>query len=779
MSKRKLKRQLDLAQVIMLGTAGTLAAEVFVLTGHAAGMAGPAAVLAFLVGGLLSYTIALNYCELATTYPVAGGAMSYVREAFGNSILSFLVGSMDCMSSTFYAALSAVGFAYSLQIFIPGAPIVSVAISVIGLFALLNITGVTRVGNVQILLGGILLGALVVFIAAGFIHPAGVDWETLLPGDSIFVHHGVWANLSSILATVALVYNAYVGFEVIADDAEEVRNPDRTIPLGILISLTLCTVLYVLVSLVTLGTVPWRELAGSETALTDAARVFLPVVGVPMMAVAGLIATLTSINSAMLSATREAFTLSRDGVWPRPLSRLSRFRTPHFSILAVGAVSALIAVIGLVDFLSYISSAGYLFVLFWGSLSMIRLRQRHPNLRRPFKAPCFPLTAYLAGATCLLIVAFADPRALLFAGSILLGLSLLYFARPRIARVLASRTKTVELEKDRILVAAGSPKTASSLVHLASIVAQASEDAYICVLTVDIAPLRPPQGTAGRIVGRLRPRERTERQCALPEQCLHEAQERNVALYTKSRTAPSIAQGILDELGQYNNVRMVLAGWPNPLNTPAPADNPIKLVLQRAHTNVVVLLDRGLRDVRRILVPVGGGLHSRLAIRLAYEVALVEDARITVLRVLPEDASPDEEEIEDKTLLMGETVEDVLGDIPAIFDFGVVQAPTIPAGVLAEAAAQPYDLIVMGASEEWALESEFFGWVDDWVADQAPCSVLLCRRYEPVAVSWLRRQAKIVGREYGRSNGRPLGHSPGDPCLSQPDQEPVGEGAQV
>ena len=114
MSKRKLKRQLNLAQVVMLGTAGTLAAEIFVLTGHAAGMAGPAAVLALLIGGLLSYSVALNYCELATTYPVAGGAMSYVREAFGNNILSFLVGSMDCMSSTFYAALSAVGFAYSL-----------------------------------------------------------------------------------------------------------------------------------------------------------------------------------------------------------------------------------------------------------------------------------------------------------------------------------------------------------------------------------------------------------------------------------------------------------------------------------------------------------------------------------------------------------------------------------------------------------------------------------------------------------------------------------------
>jgi amino acid transporter len=119
MTKRKLKRQLGLLQIIMLGTAGTIAAEIFVLTGHAAGMAGPAAVFAVLLAGLLSYSIALNYCEMAVAYPVTGGAMTYVREAWGANVLSFLVGSFDCLSSTFYAALSAVGFAYSLQVFLP------------------------------------------------------------------------------------------------------------------------------------------------------------------------------------------------------------------------------------------------------------------------------------------------------------------------------------------------------------------------------------------------------------------------------------------------------------------------------------------------------------------------------------------------------------------------------------------------------------------------------------------------------------------------------------
>ena len=101
MAKRTLKRQLNLPQVIMLGTAGTLASEIFVLTGVAAGVAGSATVLAILIAGILSISIGLNYCELATTYPETGGAMTYVREAWGKGLLSFMVGSMDAISSTF------------------------------------------------------------------------------------------------------------------------------------------------------------------------------------------------------------------------------------------------------------------------------------------------------------------------------------------------------------------------------------------------------------------------------------------------------------------------------------------------------------------------------------------------------------------------------------------------------------------------------------------------------------------------------------------------------
>jgi len=735
---------LGLPQVIMLGAAGTIAAEIFVLTGHAAGMAGPAAILALLIGGVLSYAVAINYCELGTAFPEAGGAMSYVREAYGTGLLHYLTGSMDCLSSTFYAALSGVGFAYSLRVFLPGLPIVPTAIAIILVFTVLNILGVTKVGNAQIILGGLLLVGFGWYIIAGFASPHGFAWDVFIPEGRFFVFDGLWRNLAAMLATVALLYNAYVGFEVIVDDAEEIKNPDRAIPVGILTSLTLVTVIYMTVSLVTQGTVPWQELAGSETALTDAAARFAPGIGVAIMAVLGIIATITTINSAMLSATREAFTLGRDRVWPRAFSRLSRFRTPYVAVIVVGAVSALVALIGLVDLLSYISSSGYLFVLFWGSLSLIRLRKLHPDLKRPFKVPFYPWTVYAAGVACVLIIAFADWRAILFGAVLLVLLTLLRILGPKVSTWTASVLKSAEPARDRLLIAAAHPQTAQALVRLAAIFAEASEDTYACVLSVYKAPSSRRRGP--QVV-----RQAKDQQKALLAEVSTYALQNNLAVYTKLRSARTIAEGILAELRNRNNVKLLLAGWPGPLKGEALAENPVKAVLQRAPTNVAVLLDRGLNDVRQILVPIGGSTHARLAVRLAYEIALAKGAQVTALRLVRPSARADQdelqEELEDKTALLTEVIEEVLGQVPPWVSLRVRESASLPEGILAEARSEPYDLVVLGASEEWSLSTRLFGSVDDWVAEQAPCSVLLCRRYEPVAVSWLRRQIKAIEDE--------------------------------
>ena len=192
----------------MLGTAGTIAAEIFVLTGHAAGIAGPEAVLALVLGGVLTLSIALNYCELATTYPVTGGAMTYVGQGFGNGLIMFLVGSLDGLSSTFYAALSAIGFAISLKVFFPVMPIIPVAVAVIVIVAAMHVRGVTKAGNLQIVLGAFLLVVFAIYIIRGLTDPNGFSQATFSSGNLVFAGQNTFQVIARMLSAIALTYNA-------------------------------------------------------------------------------------------------------------------------------------------------------------------------------------------------------------------------------------------------------------------------------------------------------------------------------------------------------------------------------------------------------------------------------------------------------------------------------------------------------------------------------------------------------------------------------------------
>jgi len=746
MSKRKLKRQLSLVQLVMLGTIGTLGAQIFVLTGEAAALSGPATLLALFLAGLVTYVIAANYAEMATSFPETGGAMTYVREAYGNGLLSFLVGSMDCLSSTFFAALSAVGFGLSLNILVPAIPIVPAAIAILVFFSLLNIFGVGMVGNAQVTLGIIQLVFFGIYVAAAFLSPNGFHWDILIPDGKFFIYPDAWTNFSKLLRTIALIYIAYVGFEVIADDAEEAKDPDRALPRAFLLSVTLVMLINIVMVSAALGTIPWPQLAGSNTVLTDTVARTIPRWGVTLMAICGVETMLTTINSAMLSATREAFTLSRDGVWPKVLTRLSRRRTPYAAIILVGLCSILVAATGVVDFLSYISSSGYMFVLFWASLSMIQLRKKYPDLRRPFKVPFFPLTAYIAAGMGLFIVVFTEPRSLAFGAGLLGLLALLRYVGPPISDWVWVHFKPKEPNQDRILISAASPTTIESLTHLAAIITRATQDNYICVMSVILPSPEFSMESARWLAKNVRPQK-----MSVINQLLEKASTENVPLYTKLRAAPTVSEGILAEIEGRDNVRLLLTGWPGQMDAHALVENPVKIVLQKAHTNVAVVLDRGLHKVQNILVPVGGGIHSRMALRLAYEIAEAEEARVTALRVITKEDKTDEteaEEAEDQTLWLGEVVEEAVLSVPECFTLRVAQAKTAPEGILTEATQHPYDLMVIGASEEWQLNTKLFGSVDDWVAEHAPCSVILCRRYEPIPMAWLRYQVKRMEREY-------------------------------
>lgn len=767
---RRLERELGLGHTIMLGTAGTIAASVFVLTGPVAERMGPASVGMLIVLGLLNLSIALNFSELSTTYPVTGGALTYVREAYGAGLLAFLVGSLDCLSGAFYGALSAIGFAYSLQVIVPWIPIVPTALIVIAIFTVLNVLGTNYVGRAQLLLGGVLLTMLVGYVVIGLISPTGFSWETYLPQGKFFIYDGFGANAMALFGSFALIFNAFVGFDIIADDAEEVQNPNRNLPIAILASLGLVTLIYVIVTLVTLGTIPWFQLEGSKQALSDAAATFLPRWGGPLVSFMGIIATLTSCNTAILAATHESLSLARDGLWPRFLSRLGRMRSPYAAALTMGGIAALMATVGLVEFLSYISSTGYLFVIFWASVAMVSLHKRYPDIERPFEAPLFPLTPYLAMGTSVIAIAFASPTALAFLGGLIVLLTAVYYLRAPLATVARDRAEAAEQVRDRLLVAVANPRTADGLARLAANLSEDRTGSPLELLAV--APIGEQSQTQIPLIRRL-----TRKQDVLLRQVSQALHGRNVPFFTEVRTAPSVTQGILDEVKSRGDVRLLLMGWPGRLGPDARRDHPVAQLLEAARVDMAVYLNRGaVERPRRILVPFGGGLHSRLALRLSTHLVAPQEGEVVALRCFttPEGEEPEESvviedstvvdvaleetengEMHDEMMLAYEEIEAELGQVPNDVRVKVVSEPGIKGGTLRELEQENYDLVVIGAALAHTLESGLFGSLTAAVAEAVPTSVLLVRRHEPEPVTWIRRQVKEVVEP------AQVGHHPG------------------
>lgn len=735
MAKRTLKRQLNLGQVIMLGTAGTLGSGIFVLTGHAAAVAGPATVIAVIIAGILSFSIALNYSELATTYPETGGAMTYVREAWGKGLLAFLVGSMDSISSTFYCALSAVGFAYSLSIFFPGIPIVPVAIAAIAVFTILNIIGVTNVGNIQLVMGGILVLAFAIYIISGFVSPNGFNPATLLPNGQIFIGDTLGSNIFSIMRTIALIYALYVGFEVIADDAEEVKNPSKNIPIAIMVSLVIITLVYSLTSVVALGTIPWQELAGSETALSDTIIKFLPGVGVVIIGIAGMVGALTSVNSSMLSATRETFTLSRDGAWPAFLQRLNRARVPFLAILFIGVISALITSIGLVNFLSFITSAGYLFVLLCSNISMLRLRKKYPSIHRPYKVPLFPLTPIVASLTCIIVILFSELNALLFMGGILVLLTIYYYSKIGYQAYKETHIRSLSPGRWRIIVPFLHTKGLDGTIKVGTVLAEYEKDLNMCLLSVIPKIAQVDEMADSQFIDGIKLRRQ-----AILEKFIHYAIESNVPLYTKMITDNSMEDGIINEIRSDNNVKLLLMHWPSEKGEGAPFINTVKKVIKEGNVNFGVLYDRGISSLKNILIPVGGGYHSRLAIHLANDIASQEKGSVDYFRIVP--TKEEEDKFQDEIAYLQEVVMTELDQIPGNASLQVINDDSVAEAVIEETYNNAYDLIIIGSSEEPGNEDSVFGSLCDRIIKDAACSVLIVHQHESAAASWLRHQVK-------------------------------------
>ena len=415
-----LKRCLSAFDLTLLGIGAIIGTGIFVLTGIAAAtQAGPAVVLSFVVSGLACAFAALAYAELAGSLGGCGSAYGYTYSAFGE-IVAFLIGWNLLMeygmsvaavangwAGYFGNALHAVGLglpkALTTQPANGGIVNLPAMLVILGLMGLL-IMGAKESARLNAVMVAVKLATIGVFLfaAVGNVDPA--NWDPFMPFG--WFERGADGHTTGVLAGASLVFFAYLGFDAVTTAAEEARNPQRDLPIGIIGSLVVCTLVYIAVSGVLTGVVSYKEL--NVASPVAHALELLGHRWASGLVAAGVIAGLLTVMLVMYyGLTRIIFAMARDGMLPRFFGEVNAgTSTPVKTIVVTGVVSALFAGFIPLGKLAELVNIGTLFAFVMVCVGVVVLRHTQPNLPRPFKIPFSPLVPLLGVLSCGALMAF-------------------------------------------------------------------------------------------------------------------------------------------------------------------------------------------------------------------------------------------------------------------------------------------------------------------------------------------------------------------------------------
>ncbi|HKJ57749.1 MAG TPA: APC family permease, partial [Halobacteriales archaeon] len=385
--------------------------------------AGPAAALSFAIGGVIALLVALPTSELATAMPRSGGGYYFISRGMGTAYgaivgLGLWLGLV--FASAFYlvglghyasAVLAEVGFG------LPTSPVVAIGLAFGVALTALSIGGTENTAKLQNVVVGVLLVVLTAFLSYGILDAVGVFGGEAIPES--FFSRGYFP----VLTTAALVFTSYLGFAQVATVAGEIKKPSRNLPLAMVGSVLVVTVFYVVTIFVATSAFGADRLGTfGETAMVEVAREFLGLPGAVAILVAGLLATFSSANASILSASRAVYALSRDALLPRRASEVNlRYGTPHVALLSAGGPILVLVATGRVELLAEVAS--FLHLVMYGLICVaaIVLRRRDPSWYSPtYRMPGYPLLPAVGGLASFGLVAFMQPASIVVGAAVMI-----------------------------------------------------------------------------------------------------------------------------------------------------------------------------------------------------------------------------------------------------------------------------------------------------------------------------------------------------------------------
>jgi APA family basic amino acid/polyamine antiporter len=408
-----LRRAVGSLDLMALGIGGTIGTGIFVIIGEAIGDSGPAIVLSFALAGITCVFSALSYSELAAAIPISGSAYTYSYATLGE-LVAWIIGWDLIIEYGFSVSTIAVGwggylkdlldslFSISLPTAITAAPghggtvnlfAAGLVLAVMGLL-LAGVRESTRANTVLVITK---LLILVFFIVVGITHFTGHNFRPFAP-------HGTNGTVDA----AALIFFAYIGFDAVSTTGEEADNPQRDLPIGIIGSLIVVTIVYILVAIAAIGLVPAHVLSGADAPLTDAIRQGAGLGGWAgdIMSLGALIAITSVVLTIYYGQTRIFYSMCRDGLVPagRWLSKLSPRHVPVRITVLFGLLIALMAALIPLSELAELVNIGTLFAFLLVNIGVIVLRRLEPEMERPFRVPFVPLFPLIGAALCIYLM---------------------------------------------------------------------------------------------------------------------------------------------------------------------------------------------------------------------------------------------------------------------------------------------------------------------------------------------------------------------------------------
>jgi len=704
----ELAKDLGLLEALTIGVGTMIGAGIFVLPGPATEAAGPIVALSFVIGGVISLFTAMSASELGTAMPKAGGSYYYVNHALG-PLFGSVAGLGNWMGLAFASAFYALGFGSYVAGFapFPALSLGGVALTPDQLYALgagalfigVNYVGAKETGRLQNVIVLTLLAILAVFIAAC---AWNADAATLVP-----VAPKGWG---AVLPATALVFVSFLGFAKITTVAEEIKNPGRNLPVAIIGSVLIVTVLYAVLMLLINAVLPWGEVASVEgIAVVEVARLVLGPVGVVALTVGGLLATASSANASILASSRINFAMGRDKLVSDWLNAIhDQHATPHRSIALTGGLILLFIAVGDVKTLAKAGSVLHLIVYGLLNLALVVMREADgPDYQPAYTVPFYPAVPLLGAVASFGLIAFMNGIEILLSLLFVVAAVVWFYVYvrgqtekqgvfgTRVLRkaeewpepaVAAAEAVRPDASRYRVMVPLANPEHEKNLITLASAMARQHENGTVVAVHIVEVPYQVPLEAGMRHVDDLD---------AESQDLLAAARANAETLGVDVETHTILARDAYSEVfdaAKTQKADVVVLGWgPDAHGSPGRVESFAGDLLGTLACDFVVFRDRGF-DPSRVLVPTRGGPASDVSAAVARLLRDEFGAAITLQHVTAEAGEQTaERELAEWADAHG------LGDAARVVDV----RDSVDEAIAAR--ARDHTLLILGASEAGLL----------------------------------------------------------------------------